>query len=199
MESSRVPHIAVISPNTLVCTGLRAIIAQIFPMAKVAIFSSLSDIEPKELELYFHYFVTPGILLGAQDFFSSRSHKVIVLVTPSSTDWSLYASSVSSYHTLDISLPEEDLAAEILQLARGMSQKKPAEKSKNHVTPLTAREQEVLRHIARGMMNKEIASCLGISLTTAISHRKKIQEKLRIRSVAGLTLYAVMHGLYSIE
>lgn len=44
------------------------------------------------------------------------------------------------------------------------------------------------------MLNKEIADRLGISLTTVISHRKNLTEKLNIRSVSGLTIYAVMNG-----
>lgn len=59
---------------------------------------------------------------------------------------------------------------------------------------LSAREIEVLTLIARGRINKEIADKLHISLTTVISHRKNITEKLGIKSVAGLTIYAVMHG-----
>ena len=44
------------------------------------------------------------------------------------------------------------------------------------------------------LINKEIADKLNISLTTVISHRKNITEKLGIKSVSGLTIYAVMHG-----
>ena len=43
-------------------------------------------------------------------------------------------------------------------------------------------------------INKEIADALSISLTTVISHRKNISEKLGIRSLSGLTVYAVMRG-----
>ena len=53
----------------------------------------------------------------------------------------------------------------------------------------------MLALIARGHLNKEIAAMLHISITTVISHRKNIMEKLRIRSVSGLTIYAVMNGL----
>lgn len=48
--------------------------------------------------------------------------------------------------------------------------------------------------ITKGLINKEIADKLNISLTTVITHRKNITEKLGIKSVSGLTIYAVMNG-----
>ena len=48
--------------------------------------------------------------------------------------------------------------------------------------------------IVRGLTNKEIADRLYISTTTVISHRKNIMEKLHMRSVSALTIYAVMNG-----
>ena len=59
---------------------------------------------------------------------------------------------------------------------------------------LSIREIEVLILITKGLINKEIADKLHISLTTVISHRKNIMEKLNVRSVSGLTIYAVMNG-----
>ena len=59
---------------------------------------------------------------------------------------------------------------------------------------LSIREIEVLILITKGLINKEIADKLHISLTTVISHRKNITEKLGIKSVSGLTVYAVMNG-----
>jgi len=61
--------------------------------------------------------------------------------------------------------------------------------------PLTKRETEVLRLLTQGLLNKEIADKLGISLHTAISHRKNIISKLGIKTVSGLTIYAMMHGV----
>ena len=61
-----------------------------------------------------------------------------------------------------------------------------------HQEILSAREIEVLVLITKGLINKEIADKLNISLTTVITHRKNITEKLGIKSVSGLTIYAVM-------
>jgi DNA-binding NarL/FixJ family response regulator len=64
---------------------------------------------------------------------------------------------------------------------------------------LSPREIEVLTHIVRGYINKEIADKLCISLSTVITHRKNITEKLKRKSVGALTVYAVMQGYIDIE
>ncbi|WP_282189230.1 LuxR C-terminal-related transcriptional regulator [Maribellus sp. YY47] len=60
---------------------------------------------------------------------------------------------------------------------------------------LTAREKEVLRLIALGNTNKTIAESLFISTHTVISHRKNITEKLGIKSIPGLTVYAIIQKI----
>jgi len=60
---------------------------------------------------------------------------------------------------------------------------------------LTPREREVLRLIAGGRTNKEIAAELGISPRTVESHRESLTHKLRIRSIAGLTRFAIETGI----
>lgn len=60
---------------------------------------------------------------------------------------------------------------------------------------LSQRETEVLREIAHGLTNKEIASRLSISVNTVITHRKNLSIKLGIRSASGLSLYALMNGI----
>lgn len=60
---------------------------------------------------------------------------------------------------------------------------------------LTTREIEVLRELVSGITVKEIADRLNISSSTVVTHRKNISAKLGIRSVSGLSLYAVMHGI----
>ena len=60
---------------------------------------------------------------------------------------------------------------------------------------LSEREREVLKYLARGENTKSIASSLQISAKTVETHRQHIMRKLGIDSVAGLTRYAIRHGL----
>ena len=56
---------------------------------------------------------------------------------------------------------------------------------------LTKRETAVLVQLAQGKTNKEVADALNVSVHTVISHRKNITHKTGIKSVAGLTIYAI--------
>jgi DNA-binding CsgD family transcriptional regulator len=60
---------------------------------------------------------------------------------------------------------------------------------------LSTREQDVLKQVAMGYTNQEIAERLHISRHTVISHRKNITSKLGIKTVSGLTVYAVLNDL----
>jgi two-component system nitrate/nitrite response regulator NarL len=60
---------------------------------------------------------------------------------------------------------------------------------------LTGRELEVLGMLAEGLSNKAIAAKLGISVRTVETHRENLSHKLHILTVAGLTKYALTHGL----
>ena len=60
---------------------------------------------------------------------------------------------------------------------------------------LTPRETQVLKLIASGKTNREIASDLDIGVRTVETHRKNIMDKLDIRNASGLTRYAVDHGI----
>jgi DNA-binding NarL/FixJ family response regulator len=60
---------------------------------------------------------------------------------------------------------------------------------------LTQREREVLVQIAEGLSNKEIASVLNLGVRTVETHRDRLMRKLGIHSVAGLTKFAIRHGM----
>ena len=129
------------------------------------------------------------------NFFLPRKRKTIVLASDSPQF------QLSGVPVLNIYESEEKLVKNILKLhqhahhngypVKDMPPMIPAEHPQ---VLLSAREIEVLVLITKGLINKEIADKLNISLTTVITHRKNITEKLGIKSVSGLTIYAVMNG-----
>ena len=64
---------------------------------------------------------------------------------------------------------------------------------------LSPREKEILVCVAKGMLNKEIADANNISIHTVITHRKNITRKTGIKTVAGLTVYALLNNLIDIN
>ena len=64
---------------------------------------------------------------------------------------------------------------------------------------LTAREREVLQLMAEGRSTNQIAGDLHVSVKTIETHRQQVMNKLKIRSVAELTKYAIREGLTSLE
>jgi DNA-binding CsgD family transcriptional regulator len=75
-----------------------------------------------------------------------------------------------------------------------LAQKKSAESMS-----LTERERDILKLVALGRSNKEMAQLLSISIHTVISHRKNITDKLNIKSISGLTVYAILNRLIDAE
>lgn len=86
-----------------------------------------------------------------------------------------------------------------MSLKRGAVER-PAEKSEAKDTQeLTQREREIVAAIAQGLGNKQIADKLCVSVHTVTTHRRNICAKLDIHSPAGLTIYALIHGIINIE
>lgn len=64
---------------------------------------------------------------------------------------------------------------------------------------LTPREKEIVIGIVKGLSNKEIAAEINVSVNTVMTHRRNIASKLQIHSPAGLTIYAIVSKLVSID
>lgn len=79
------------------------------------------------------------------------------------------------------------------------SHAEPGKLDSNGDIELTARERDIVTAIARGLSNKEIADKLFISVHTVATHRRNICAKLNIHSASGMTLFAIIHGLITME
>ena len=197
MNSSPRPKIAVIDSNTLAVLGLKQLLLSIMPIMTVDTFGSMAELEANQPDAYMHYFVSLDILLSNRPFFTERRRKTIVL-TLSLSD----ASQPAEFHSLCINQPEPQLIRQLLLLeqhAHGQGQHLPPTPQILQRKILTDREIEVMALIVQGYNNKEIADRLHIGLATVITHRKNIMEKLGMKSVSALTIYAVMHGYVDIN
>lgn len=182
------PAIAILTPHLLTGLGLKSLLCEQIPQVEVVLFARFEEFAAGETDQYVHYFVDEGLYLRHEEFFAARHAKVILLVAG-------HSAQRAGMHQLDVSADEEQLVRDILRLQHGVHRPGHGIPTQPAQPPLlSAREEEVLTLIARGLMNKEIADRLHISTTTVISHRRNIMEKLGIKSVAGLTLYAVTRG-----
>ena len=86
-----------------------------------------------------------------------------------------------------------DSKSKIINKLNQIAQSDKGERSDD--VELSKREIDVLVAVAKGLMNKEIADQMNLSIHTVISHRKNITRKTGIKSVSGLTVYALLNNL----
>ena len=187
----RRPAIAVIAPSILTALGMKSILEKIIPMAEVEVFNDVHALEESGMERYFLFFTAAPLFVRHSALFRPYCRRVILLAGGS------VPPELADMRRLNILRSEEELVRDIMHMHRSVHHDAhdPAPDASAALGPvLSAREAEVLALIARGHINKEIAQRLGIGLTTVISHRRNLMEKLGIRSVSGLTLYAVTRG-----
>ena len=197
METSGRPKIAVIDANTLASLGMRQLLQNVMPIMAVHTFGTFAELQANHPDSFAHYFVSMDIVLSNRLFFSQRQRKTIVL-TLSLHD----TSTLTEFHSLCINQPEHQLIRDLLQLqqhAHGDGRNLPPVPPVLKQKVLTDREIEVMSLIVQGLINKEIADRLHIGLATVITHRKNIMDKLGMKSVSALTIYAVMHGYVDIN
>lgn len=189
------PTVAIIDPNTLAAMGLRQLLLGVMPMLTIDTFGSMAELGANHPEQYMHYFVAMNLALENRPFFLKNRRKTIVLTL--SLDGS---TQLSEFHCICINVPEKQLVRTILtMLQAGHHGGAAPVLGSRQQQILSDREAEVMVLIVQGLINKEIADRLCISLSTVVTHRKNIMEKLGIRSVSALTIYAVMNGYVDIN
>ncbi|MBP5361341.1 MAG: response regulator transcription factor [Bacteroidaceae bacterium] len=178
--------------------GLKQMLEEVMPFAAFRTFSSTAVMREEQATAhFFHYFVSAADYIANRDFYSQCGHKAIVLIDSEPTT---QFNVLNLPFTINMLLPREEILRQLLQMQQmGHSHyrnypneiKQAAAKEDES---LTRREKEVLQLLAKGMINKEIADKLHISVNTAITHRKHIMQKLHSQSLSKLAIYAVQHG-----
>lgn len=191
------PLIAIIDPNTLSGIGLKQLLQTVMPIITVDCYGSMAELSANHPERYVHYFVAMNVVLSNRSFFIENKRKTIVLTLSMDS-----SSQLADFHSLCINVPEKQLVRSLLALvqhAHGEGQHLPPMPKVLERKILSDRELEVMSLIVQGFINKEIAEKLNISLATVVTHRKNIMDKLGMKSVSALTIYAVTHGYVDIN
>ncbi len=191
------PKIAIIDPNTLSVIGLRQILQEVIPIMEVNTFLSLDELRQHDADSFVHYFVAQNIVIANMAFFLQRRMKTIVLTLSRNPQ-----NQLAAFHSICVNATEDELIKSLLTLeqhAHAHGKNLPPMPQQIQTKTLSDREIEVLSLIVQGYINKEIADRLNIGLTTVITHRKNIMDKLGLKSVSALTIYAVMHGYVDIS
>ncbi len=186
----------IIDANILMCIGLQQLLTKMLPMAEFAVYASLEEMERQEdANQVTHYFVSSRIYFEHANFFREHPHKNIVLVNGDMQ--------IKGVFTLNVCQSEASLIHDILKLQKhghGKSHDYASALANSHEELLlSTREIEVAVLLCKGFINKEIADRLDISISTVITHRKNIMEKLHARSLVDIILYSIMNGLVNIE
>lgn len=193
------PQIAIISENTLSSMALRGLLSEMVPSVDVVSYNSIEEFNCSEAKVA-HYFVSANILFHNIEIFRPLVAKTMVVTEGEASPFVQ-----SGFRTIDATASEQEIVRQILHIHHVGH---PGHVHHNQETPsvgtstrslLSLRERDVLSLLVKGMINKEIADSLNISLTTVIFHRNNIYEKLQTRSIGRLTIYAVLNNIVALS
>jgi DNA-binding NarL/FixJ family response regulator len=192
------PHIALLEASKIVAEGLQAILYQCDMHGRIHRLEALDEL-PQLLEAHAVDILIANPLLWANREKDIRKIKknhptlAIAAIDHGAMYKPLLAQADVAFTLYD---PPEQIAHLLAKLNK---KNQPRPNKKDGEENLTKREIEVLTGLVSGMLNKEIADALSISIHTVVRHRKNIAAKTGIRSQSGLTIYAISKKIISIE
>ncbi len=180
-------RIAIVEPSVIIAQGVASILRSSGEADVVAIYPTLrayaDRLNVKDVEVVV---VGSQVAVGAQ-LRSELQGVAVVLLSTTVVDEDVLRQVDGVINIYD------DEATLMRKVRTAVEQGETNPYSDSH--DLSERERDVLILVAKGMANKEIADRLNISIHTVMSHRKNITHKTGIKSVAGLTVYALLNNL----
>lgn len=190
-------NVGILSPSHIVTSGLCSLQEQIKEMALTFLSLNDSDIESQIIKHHLVAIIADPLSKSFHQLIELRNEneksKSIPLITISS---SLLPNDLSEI--ADARLSIYDSPATIIQTIQTLVSSHVNE-VEDARTDLTPREKEIVVGIVKGLSNKEIAQEINVSVNTVMTHRRNIASKLQIHSPAGLTIYAIVSKLVSID
>ncbi|MGQ8337962.1 response regulator transcription factor [Sunxiuqinia sp. A32] len=188
--------ILIIEPSIIIREGISSILSSIVPRIKLCFVGSFADVFTlARTDLFNLILINPVVLNNSnanskklRDFFNG---KILIGLISTHYDRAILKEFNDNIFIND---DEETISNTILKnLKPGNKNNIPAN------TSLSDREIDVLKLLAIGKSNKEIAESLFISIHTVVSHRKNISVKLGVKSTAALVIYAVANNLIKLD
>ena len=191
-------RIIIIEPSTIVFAGLQSIIERMHIAESIYHVTELDTITPKLAQLRADIIIVNTAVFGfhknlsIKSIFKDCTHASIIAFVSQYSD-SQFLKQFDDI--IDIYDDAQTISAQI----RHIIEQDTIDITETDTTELSEREQEVLIAVVKGLINKEIASTLNISIHTVMSHRKNITRKTGIKSISGLTVYALFNNLIKQE
>lgn len=206
--STETKRILIVDDHPMVAEGIRALLETFDDIEVVGTLSNgkeaverLEELAPEVVLLDLNM-PTMGGLTATEIMLERRPDtRILILSMHDSPEYIGAALSHGAMGYVLKDVPTEDVKEAIDAVMRGEqflctgAQAAIKPKIRDGREPLTGREQTILLELAQGKANKEVAAALDISVRTVETHRKNIKRKLGISSTAGLTLYALEHGV----
>ncbi len=195
--SSDIQHIIIACPAPLLRNGLQSMLLPFFgEQAKVLHAQTLAEVRHL-LQQYSPQLLIIAAPIAAQEGinwteikFTQPQLKVLLFVRDPNAEIQ------NRFHgQIDINITEEALDA----LLHRLFPREDSHDSTTEASNLSARETEILHLMVTGKTTKKIAEMLSLSHHTVSTHRKNIINKLGIKTLAGLTVYAIMKGIVDLE
>lgn len=185
--------ILIVEPSELLTDGLRCVFGEQSRFRLLEPAHNLDDIESRMNMFNPEVVIVNPSIPGVHEFLSAYGDccNVIALVYQY-----VPQSQIKMFDSvIDVCDGRGTIVEKVVRLLGQKSKSHQAAVANPDEYELTKRETAVLVLVAKGMMNKEIAEALNVSVHTVITHRKNIMHKTGIKSVAGLTIYAMLHNL----
>ena len=190
----KINKIVIAEPSPIVTAGLLKFFEDLNQVHVVSVVDNLDDLNDKMIIHNPDMLIVNPLMMG---YTNNNLIKQITQTYPDTICIALVTTFIDKNflryfrEVIELSDNKQKVANKIFNLINNNDESS----SQNESVDLSNRETDVLICVAKGMTNKDISDMLNISVHTVITHRKNIVKKTGIKSVSGLTVYALLNNL----
>lgn len=196
MDKLRI-NIAVIEPSDIIYEGLSNLIMKAGRHYYLFRLHNLPELQEEAEKMNFNLFIINPAELQSNPHVFQKLRKSLPAISWIALVYSFFDNKL--LNRFDESLYITDTADVLAKKMQKLLSKPVDDSNCGKQSQLSEREKKVLVKMVKGLSNKEVADHLNISIHTVISHRKNIMEKTGIKSLPGLTIYAISKKIVPLD